>query len=41
MKDKEFDFEGFRKEAISKLQAGDGLLGENSAFTPLLKAFLQ
>lgn len=41
MESKEFDFEGFRKEAIAKLQAGEGLLGEGGAFTPLLKAFLE
>lgn len=41
MKDKEFDLENFRKEAIAKLQAGEGLLGEGGAFTPLLKAFLE
>lgn len=41
MKDKEFDLESFRKEAIAKLQAGEGLLGEGGAFTPLLKAFLE
>ena len=33
--------ESFRKEAIAKLQAGEGLLGEGGAFTPLLKAFLE
>ena len=41
MESKEFDFESFRKEAISKLQNGEGLLGEGGAFTPLLKAFLE
>ncbi|MEL6629491.1 MAG: IS256 family transposase [Bacteroidota bacterium] len=41
MEDKDFDLEAFRKEAIAKLQAGDGLLGEGGAFTPLLKAFLE
>lgn len=41
MENNEFDFEGFRKEAIAKLQAGEGLLGEGGAFTPLLKAFLE
>ena len=41
MKNKEFDLENFRKEAIAKLQAGEGLLGEGGAFTPLLKAFLE
>jgi len=39
MKDNEFDMEAFRKEAIAKLQAGEGLLGDGGAFTPLLKAF--
>ncbi|MTB53926.1 transposase [Lewinella sp. W8] len=39
--DFEFDMESFRKEAIAKLQAGEGLLGEGGAFTPLLKAFLE
>ena len=41
MKDNEFDMEAFRKEAIAKLQAGEGLLGDGGAFTPLLKAFLE
>jgi hypothetical protein len=41
MKDNEFDMESFRKQAIAKLQAGEGLLGEGGAFTPLLKAFLE
>ena len=41
MQDHEFDLEAFREEAVSKLQAGDGLLGKNGAFTPLLKAFLE
>jgi len=41
MKDNEFDMESFRKDAIAKLQAGEGLLGEGGAFTPLLKAFLE
>jgi hypothetical protein len=35
VKDNEFDMESFRKQAIAKLQAGEG-----GAFTPLLKAFL-
>ena len=41
MENQEFDLEAFRKEAISKLQAGEGLLGQDGAFTPLLKAFLE
>jgi len=41
MENKEFDIEDFRKQAIAKLQAGEGLLGEGGAFTPLLKAFLE
>ena len=41
MQDVEFDLEAFREEAVSKLQAGDGLLGKDGAFTPLLKAFLE
>ncbi|MEZ4986905.1 MAG: IS256 family transposase [Saprospiraceae bacterium] len=41
MESNEFDFEIFREEAIEKLQAGEGLLGEGGAFTPLLKAFLE
>lgn len=41
MENNEFDFEGFRQSAIAKLQAGEGLLGEGGAFTPLLKAFLE
>ena len=40
MENQEFDMEAFRKEATIKLQAGEGLLGEGGAFTPLLKAFL-
>ncbi|THH34550.1 IS256 family transposase, partial [Neolewinella litorea] len=41
MENHEFDVEAFRKEAIKKLQDGEGLLGENGAFTPLLKSFLE
>ena len=41
MENNDFDFEGFREQAIAKLQAGEGLLGEGGAFTPLLKAFLE
>ncbi len=41
MQDQEFALETFRKEAVSKLRAGDGLLGKNGAFTPSLKAFLE
>lgn len=41
MENNEFDMESFRETAIAKLQAGDGLLGEGGAFTPLLKAFLE
>jgi len=41
MKDKQFDFEAFKTDAISKLKAGEGLTGEGGAFTPLLKAFLE
>ena len=41
MEDIEFDMESFREQAIAKLQAGEGLLGEGGAFTPLLKAFLE
>ena len=41
MENQEFDMEAFRKEAITELQAGEGLLGEGGAFTPLLKAFLE
>ena len=41
MQSKDFDFESFREQAIAKLQAGEGLLGEGGAFTPLLKAFLE
>ena len=29
--------EAFRDEELKKLQDGEGLLGENNAFTPLLK----
>ncbi len=41
MEDIDFDMEAFRKQAIAKLQAGEGLLGEGGAFTPLHKAFLE
>lgn len=41
MENKEFDFEAFKKEAISKLRAGKGLSGEDGAFTPLIKSFLE
>ncbi|MEM6398123.1 MAG: IS256 family transposase [Bacteroidota bacterium] len=41
MQENEFDLEGFREDAIAKLKAGAGLLGEGGAFTPLLKAFLE
>ena len=41
MENNEFDMEAFREEALKKLQAGEGLLGENGAFTPLLKSFLE
>ena len=36
-----FDFENFKKEAISKLRAGKGLSGKDGALAPLLKAFLE
>ena len=39
MENQEFDVEAFREEAIKKLQAGEGLLGVNGAFTPVLKSF--
>ena len=39
MKKEKFDFESFKKEAINKLKAGEGLTGTEGAFTPLLKAF--
>ena len=39
MKDNEFDMEAFRKEAIAKLQAGEGLLGDGGAYTTLFKAY--
>ena len=41
MKKEKFDFESFKKEAINKLKAGEGLTGTEGAFTPLLKAFLE
>ena len=41
MENNEFDMEAFREEALKKLQAGEGLMGENGAFTPLLKSFLE
>jgi len=41
MKKKQFDFEAFKTDAMSKLKAGEGLTGEGGAFTPLLKAFLE
>ena len=40
MKKKEFDFDRFKTEAISKLKACGGLTREGGAFTPLLKTFL-
>ena len=41
MENEKFDFEAFKKEAIDKLKAGKGLSGQDGAFTPLLKAFLE
>ena len=41
MQSKDFDFESFREQAMAKLQEGAGLLGQDGAFTPLLKAFLE
>ena len=41
MKDKQFDFEAFKEQAKEALKAGKGLLGEEGAFTPLLKSFLE
>ncbi len=36
-----FDFESFKKEALAKLKAGEGLNGKDGALTPLIKAFLE
>jgi len=41
MENEKFDFEAFKKEAIKKIKAGNGLSGSEGAFTPLLKAFLE
>ena len=41
MENKEFDFEAFQARALEKLKAGEGLLGAEGAFTPLLKSFLE
>lgn len=41
MEDKQFDFEAFKEQAKASLKAGKGLLGEEGAFTPLLKSFLE
>lgn len=41
MQTDKLDMEAFREEALAKLKAGEGLLGADGAFTPLLKAFLE
>lgn len=41
MQTDKLDMEAFREDALAKLKAGEGLLGANGAFTPLLKAFLE
>lgn len=41
MEDKQFNFEAFKEQAKEALKAGKGLLGEEGAFTPLLKSFLE
>jgi transposase-like protein len=40
-KEKEFDFEGFKQEAIKGMYAGKPLNGEKGIFAPLLKHFLE
>lgn len=41
MKETEFDFEAFKKDAIQRLKDGKGLSGAEGAFTPLIKNFLE
>lgn len=41
MKDKEFDFEAFKEQAMQRLKDGKGLVGSEGAFTPLIKSFLE
>lgn len=41
MEEREFDFEAFKEEAMTKLKAGKGLTGSEGAFTPLLKHFIE
>lgn len=41
MKKPQFDFESFKKSAAQRLKRGDGLLGKEGVFTPLLKEFLE
>lgn len=41
METEKFDFEAFKKEAIDKIKAGQGLVGAQGAFTPLIKNFLE
>lgn len=36
-----FDFDAFQAEAISRLRAGDAVLGKEGILTPLLKQFLE
>lgn len=41
MEKQKFDFESFQAEAISRLRAGDAVLGKEGILTPLLKQFLE
>lgn len=41
MKEKEFNYEEFKAEAIQRLKDGKGLVGAEGAFTPLIKSFLE
>jgi putative transposase len=37
----EFDFEGFKNQAIADMKAGKSLIGKDGVFTPLMKEFLE
>ena len=41
MKEKDFNFDEFEREALEKLKQGIPLTGENGIFTPLIKRFLE
>ena len=41
METEKFDFEGLKKEAIEKIEAGQGLVEAQGAFTPLTKKLLE